>query len=261
VLAILPLAAGASARARPLHLVFSEGFDGPAGARPSARRWNYDLGGGGWGNNELEAYTRSARNAALDGHGDLVITARVEPLLDAGGRVWDYTSARVQTRGRFEFEHGLVQARVRVPAGAGLLPAFWLLGDDAYEPGGWPGSGEIDAMEIVGSRPETLVGSLHGPWPADGSGLHASIRAQTPFSSGFHVYGVRWSRQRVAFLLDGVVYSTLTPADLPPASIWPFERPNFLVLDVAVGGNWPGRPQPATRFPARMLVDWVRVWR
>jgi beta-glucanase (GH16 family) len=259
--ALLLLCGAAPSRAQQRRLVLSEDFNGPAGARPRATRWNYDLGGGGWGNRELEYYTRSPRNAALDGHGHLVISARAEPRTDSEGQTWDYTSARLQTRGRFEFEHGLVEARIRVPAGAGLLPAFWMLGDDAYEPGGWPGSGEIDAMEILGSHPETLVGSVHGPWPAAPSGLHASARSPAPLSAGFHVYGVSWSRERVTFLLDGVAYRAMTPADLPPGSTWPFERPNFLVLDVAVGGNWPGWPSPSTRFPARMLVDWVRVWR
>lgn len=258
--ALLVISAGVPAQARPRGLVFAEDFNGPAGARPNPSRWSFDVGGGGWGNHELESYTRSTRNAALDGHGHLVITARAEPRLDTEGTPSAYTSARLQTRGKFEFEYGLVEARIRVPAGTGLLPAFWMLGDDAYEPGGWPGSGEIDVMEILGSRPERLIGSLHGPWPSVPGGLHSSLLGRRPFSAGFHVYGMRWAPSRISFLLDGSTYATLTPAELPPGSTWPFTRPNFLLLDLAVGGDWPGAPDASTPFPARMLVNWVKVW-
>ncbi len=243
------------------HLIWSDDFNGPAGASPDSNNWSFDTGGGGWGNDELQSYTSRPQNASLDGQGDLVITARAENYKDPGGLTSKYTSARLQTLNTFQFQYGLAEARIQVPSGKGLLPAFWMLGNNAYDSSeSWPGCGEIDAMEVLGSEPSIVNGTLHGPWPWAPDGVGGTAESSTPLSAGFHVYGVEWSPGSISFLLDGAVYKTITPADLPPGAAWPFQHPYFLLLNLAVGGVWPGSLNASTQFPARMTVDWVRVW-
>jgi beta-glucanase (GH16 family) len=227
---------------------------------PDPTKWSFDTGGTGWGNEELESYTRNADNAELDGKGSLAITARAETHTGPEGLTRAYTSARLQTLHKFEFEYGLIQARIKIPAGQGLLGQFWALGNDAYRPGGWPASGEIDAMEVLGSRPNTLHGTLHAPWPSAPHGIAGVTERRSPLSAGFHVYEVEWGPHEIKFLLDGVSYKTIVPSDVRTGAPWPFRHPYFLLLDLAVGGVWPGSPDASTNFPARMLVDWVRVW-
>ena len=252
-------APAASGSARWPRLVWSDNFNGPAGAKPNPGKWSFDTGAWG-GNEELEYYTSRPANAELDGRGHLVITARAEAFSGPDGVTRSYTSARLQTLHTFQFEYGLVEARIKVPAGQGLLPAFWMLGNNAYQPGGWPGSGEIDTMEVLGSQPDVVKGTIHGPWSWASHGVGASLRSRTSLASGFHVYGVEWEPERITFLLDGSVYETITPADLPPGAAWPFRHPFFLLLDLAVGSVRAGSPSPTTPFPAQMIVDWVRVW-
>ena len=115
-------------------------------------------------------------------------------------------------------------------------------------------------MEVLGSEPNVLNGTLHGPWSSYPNGIGAEVESSTPLSDGFHTYGVQWEPNRISFLLDGSVYETVSREDLPPGYAWPFQHPNFLLLNLAVGGDWPGSPNASTQFPARMLVDWVRVW-
>ena len=246
----------------PSHLLWSEDFDGPAGSSPNPNNWNFDTGGKGWGNEELESYTSRPQNAELDGKGDLDITARAESYTGSDGIPRQYTSARLQTLHKFQFQYGLVEARIRVPAGKGMWPAFWLLGDEGYaSEHAWPYCGEIDAMEVLGSEPDVVHGTLHAAWPwASKNGVGGRAESPKPLSAGFHVYGVEWAPERISFLLDGAVYQTITPADLPSGAAWPFDHPFFLLLNLAVGGNWPGAPNASTQFPAHMLVDWVRVW-
>lgn len=242
-------------------LIWSEDFNGPAGARPNRGKWNFDTGGGGWGNEQLESYTSRPANAELDGHGHLVITARAETYTGSDGITRGYTSARMQTLDKFEFEYGLIEARIKLPAGQGLTPQFWMLGNNAYHAGGWPGSGEIDTMEVLGSQPRVVRGTIHGPWSwAPHGGLGGSMTSRTPLSSGFHVYGTEWSPNRISFLLDGSVYKTITTAALPAGAAWPFRHPFFVLLDLAVGGMPAGSPSSATPLPAHMVVDWLRVW-
>jgi beta-glucanase (GH16 family) len=238
-------------------LVWSDEFNGPAGASPGSQ-WNFDTGGGGWGDEELESYTSRPANAELDGQGHLAITARAEKYTGADGVTRDYTSARLQTD-TFQFQYGLVEARIKVPAGQGLLPQFWMLGSN-FEGVGWPGCGEIDTMEVLGSEPNIVNGTLHAPWPWAPYGVGGTAESATPLSAGFHVYSVEWEPERISYLLDGTVYKTITRAELPSGVAWPFQHPYFLLLDLAVGGEWPGSPNASTHFPAQMLVDWVRVW-
>jgi beta-glucanase (GH16 family) len=222
--------------------------------------WSFDTGGNGWGNKELEYYTSRPSNAELDGRGHLVISARAEKYTGADGIARNYTSARLETLHKFQFQYGLAEARIKIPAGKGLLPAFWMLGNNAYQPDGWPASGEIDTMEVVGSKDHLVHGTIHGPWPWAGNEVSASFRSHTSLAAGFHVYGVEWEPERIRFMIDGAIYETITPADLVAGADWPFQHPFFLLLDLAVGGDWAGPPSPVTRFPAKMIVDWVRVW-
>jgi beta-glucanase (GH16 family) len=244
------------------HLIWSEEFNGPAGSSPNPVNWNFDTGGSGWGNEELESYTSRPQNASLDGKGDLVITARTESYTDSAGIPRQYTSARLQTLHKFQFQYGLVEASIQVPTGQGLWPTFWLLGDECYSGSkSWPACGEIDAMEVLGSTSNTVHGTLHAPWPFAPKGIGGTAESPTtPLSGGFHVYGVEWAPERISFLLDGTVYETILRSQLPAGAAWPFDHPFFLLLNLAVGGNWPGLPSPSTQFPAHMSVDWVRVW-
>ncbi|MFZ2112571.1 MAG: glycoside hydrolase family 16 protein [Solirubrobacteraceae bacterium] len=245
----------------PAHLIWSEEFNGPVGSSPDTNVWNFDAGGKGWGNEELESYTSRTQNTSLDGKGDLDLTALAESYTGSDGITRHYTSARLQTLHKFQFQYGLAEARIQVPSGKGMWPAFWLLGSEGYaSEDSWPGCGEIDAMEVLGSEPNVVNGTLHGPWPFAPKGVGGTTSSPTPLSAGFHVYGVEWAPQHISFLLDGTVYKTITPADLPPGAPWPFDHPFFLLLNLAVGGDWPGSPNASTQFPAHMLVDWVRVW-
>jgi beta-glucanase (GH16 family) len=215
-------------------------------------------GGGGWGNGELEYYTGRAQNVALDGHGELAVIARREAY-----RGNAYTSARLQTKGSFAARYGRIEARIKLPAGQGLWPAFWLLGTD-IDSVGWPNSGEIDVMENLGQDPFTFYVSIHGPQTRHGAlsyGTTTAIHSSTSLAASFHVYGMRWTPNRVEFWLDGSMYAAQSPTSIGAGERWVFNgKPFYLLLNLAVGGSWPGPPSGSTHFPATMLVDWVRVY-
>jgi beta-glucanase (GH16 family) len=241
-------------------LVWSDEFNGPAGTPPVASKWKYDVGAWGYPENELETYTSSTSNASDDGHGHLAIVARQQRETGPDGRTRNYTSARLETQGLFSATYGLIEARMKIPAGAGLWPAFWMLGDDVNRVG-WPACGEVDVLEALGQDPSVAHGFLNGP---SDDGSHYTVGRGTVSSrslaSGFHTYGISWSRNSITWFLDGVPYATVTPKDLPPGAKWVYNRPFHLVLDLAVGGSWAGPPNASTRFPATLLVDWVRVY-
>ena len=245
----------------PNHSAWSDEFNGPAGAGPNPGKWSFATGGEGWGNEELESYTSRPVNAELDGQGHLAITARAETYTGADGVTRSYTAARLQTKGLYAITYGRIEARIKLPAGRGLWPAFWALGNDIGSVG-WPNSGEIDVMESLGNEPFTLYGSIHGPelGSPDGYGLTTPHRSSVSLASGFHVYGVEWSPGVIVFTFDGIPYATQTPASLSAGQQWVFNKPFFLLLNLAVGGSWPGAPDSSTSFPATMLVDWVRVY-
>lgn len=250
------------APAPPPRLIWSDDFSGPAGSPPNPDKWQAVTGGGGWGNQELESYTARPSNVSLDGAGHLAITAQHETYTGADGITRQYTSARLQTKGLFATAYGQIQASIKIPAGRGLWPAFWALGQ-GIDTIGWPNCGEFDVMESLGNDPFTAYGSLHGPQPgaADGQyGLSATVHSRTSLAAGFHVYGVSWSPNQIVFMLDGVPYATRTPASLAHGQGWVFNQSFFLLLNLAVGGKWPGSPDLGTPFPATMLVDWVRVY-
>jgi beta-glucanase (GH16 family) len=243
-------------------LSWQDEFDGPAGAPVDTAHWVADTGGGGWGNQEREYYT-AGENAALDGAGHLVITARQEPP-NSTRTCWygacRYTSARILTRGRLEGMYGRFEASIRIPRGQGLWPAFWLLGANIGT-AGWPSCGEIDVMENIGREPLIVHGTMHGPGYSGDKGIGRAYSSSAPFADDFHVYAVEWEPTAVRWYVDGTLYHEVTPSGLPSGARWVFDHPFFILLNVAVGGNWPGDPDSTTTFPQQMLVDYVRVYR
>lgn len=238
-------------------LVWSDEFDGAAGTRPDAKKWTFDVGGSGWGNRQLEYDTDSPDNASLDGDGHLAIVARKQAF-DRN----QYTSARLKTQGLFTQKYGRMEARLKLPPGRGIWPAFWALGSN-FADAGWPACGEIDVMEFKGQEPNVVHGSLHGPGYSGASPITSRFRSSAAerFDADFHVFAVEWDPGRIAFFVDDEAYSIVTAAEVLARGDWAFDQPFFLLLNVAVGGDFVGAPDATTPFPATMQVDWVRVYR
>jgi beta-glucanase (GH16 family) len=240
-------------------VVWHDDFNGPAGSGVDTSKWNFDTGGSGFGNQELEYYTSGTSNVAMDGQGHLVITARK----GSGGHndCWNgtcqFTSGRIQTAGKFTQQYGHIEARIQVPNGSGLWPAFWMLGG-----GNWPTDGEIDIMEVVGRDPNRLYGTIHGPGYSGGNSLGGQLVAGSPWYQAFHNYAVDWSPNLIVWTVDGQEYFRATPASLQAAKgnvSWVYNHAFFIILNLAVGGNF-GQGNPAS-LPAesKMLIDYVHV--
>ena len=230
---------------------FFDDFLGPAGSAPNPLYWTYDLGGGGWGNNELETYTNLPANVRLDGQGHLVIEAQKT----ATG----YTSARLTTQGLRDIGYGTLMARIKFPSGQGIWPAFWSLGSDVNSVG-WPRSGEIDMMELPNVA-TTYHTALHGPFTTGQQGAYSvstSGAAGVDLSADYHNYWVTRQPGVIVIGVDGYVRGIYTRWSMPAGDQWVFDAPQYAILNVAVGGNWPGPPNASTKFPATMLVDWIR---
>lgn len=225
---------------------FTEDFNGSAGSLPNPEHWAIDTGPSavhGWERGSLQTYTDSPENIQLDGRGNLVITARK----GADG----FTSGRAVTRGKLEFGFGTISARIKFPTGQGIWPAFWMLGSNIDEVG-WPECGEIDIMELINQADRYHV-AVHAPGgDAEAKGPIVDL------SREFHEYWVTRTESSIAIGVDGDVLKVFTPADLPPDSPWVFRDPMFVLLNVAVGGTWPGPPDESTVFPAAMIIDWLR---
>lgn len=236
-------------------LVWSDEFNGASGSAVDAKNWTFDVGNGsnGWGNSELEYYTNGTNNAAMDGTGNLVITARKESM---GGMA--YTSARLKTQGLHAWQYGRIEGRMKIPAGQGIWPAFWMLGNDIATVN-WPNCGEIDVMENIGKEPNIIHGSAHGPGYSGGNPLTAQTTLSAAVSSAYHLFAVEWDATSIRWYVDDTLYSTKTNADIPSGTTWVYTHPFFIILNVAVGGTWPGSPDGTTVFPQQMLVDYVRV--
>ncbi|MGH7442182.1 MAG: carbohydrate-binding protein, partial [bacterium] len=240
-------------------LTWDDEFNGAAGSSPDASRWTYDLGGGGWGNGELETYTKAPANVELDGSGHLLITA-----VDNGG---NYTSARIKTEGLFDQAYGYVEASIQIPWGVGVWPAFWMLGSN-INTHSWPACGEIDLMENIGqyNANNVIGGHIHGPVEpggadyngGDGVGTNYTLPSGT-FNGAYHLFAAAWSPTQIVFYVDGTAYQTITAASLPAGGTWVFNHPFFILLNLAVGGT-AGSPS-ATSFPQQMSVDYVRVYK
>ena len=244
-------------------LIWSDEFDEAVGTSPDSSHWGFDIGGDGWGNAEHQFYTDRTENVATDGHGNLVITARRENT--PGSSCWygdcQYSSARLVTSGRFEQKYGRIEIRARIPFGQGIWPAFWMLGSN-IESVGWPNSGEIDIIENIGREPSTVHGTVHGPGYSAGEGISGafSLPDGGRFSDDFHVFTIEWSPSEIRWFSNGELYHTVTPESLPSGAEWVFDQPFFLLLNMAVGGLWPGYPDTTTTFPQSMQVDYVRVY-
>jgi beta-glucanase (GH16 family) len=251
-------------------LAWSDEFDDEAGTLPDPSKWSYEIGDGalngilGWGNGELEFYTDSPDNAATDGLGNLVITAREVDTTTTELLCWygpcEYTSARLITSQKAEFAYGRIEARIQVPFGQGIWPAFWSLGNDIDEVD-WPTCGEIDVMENIGSEPATVHGTIHGPGYSGGNPVGGGYDLPTGnLSDEFHTFAIEWAPDQIRWFIDNTNYFTATVDDIPGGTEWVFDHAFFLLLNVAVGGNWPGMPDETSTFPQTMHVDYVRVY-
>ncbi len=246
-------------------LSWSDEFNTAASARPDSSRWGYDLGGGGFGNAERQYYTDRPENVSTDGNGNLAITAKKETLV--GSSCWygtcQYTSGRILTKNKFTQRYGRFESRIKLPAGQGVWPAFWMQGDNSGSAGtAWPGRGELDIMENVGYEPSSVHGSLHGPGYSGGAAISKryTLPGGAKFSDAFHTFSVEWAPNEVRWYVDDILYQTRTPADLPAGTPWVFDHPFYILMNFAVGGQWPGDPSANTAFPQSMLVDYVRVY-
>ena len=245
-------------------LAWSDEFDGASGAPVDGTKWVAESGGHGWGNQEREYYTAGTENASLDGSGHLVITAKAEPP-NTPYQCWygacRYTSARLITKARFETTYGRFEARIRIPRGQGIWPAFWMLGSN-IDAAGWPRCGEIDVMENIGREPNMIHGTMHGPGYSGAGGIGGSYEiAAKPFADDYHVFVVEWTLNELRWLVDDKEYKRTSPGSMPLGATWVFDHPFFLLLNIAVGGAWPGDPDATTVFPQQMLVDYVRVYK
>ena len=245
-------------------LTFSDEFNKAKNAGIDTSKWTAETGGGGWGNNEHQHYTNSVENAYHDGNGNLVIKAikkDLPPTFSCWYGQCKYTSARLITRNKFSQKYGRFEARIKLPRGQGIWPAFWMLGDD-FLTVGWPNCGEIDILENVGKEPKKVHGTIHGPGysGADGIGKSYKLKSKADFADDFHVYAIEWEKNKIRWFVDGKRFQTLTPGSLPRGAKWVYDHPFHMLLNLAVGGNWPGYPDETTKFPQRMVVDYVRVY-
>jgi beta-glucanase (GH16 family) len=248
---LVALTALALTAAPALKLVWHDEFDGPT---LDARKWNIQVDGEGGGNQELQYYTARPQNVRVE-NGELVITSRKERYTGPDG-TREYTSGRINTDGKFARTYGRYEARMKLPRGQGMWPAFWLLGQDRKQHE-WPACGEIDIMENIGKEPGTVHGSIHGPGYSGADGLNGPYAASL---DGYHVYALDWDKEQIIFYMDGVPYCRRTRASIPKGAPWPFDHPFFIILNNAVGGSWPGSPDDTTEFPQELRVDYVRVW-
>ena len=242
-------------------LTWSDEFNGPNGSTIDSSKWVQEVGGGGWGNDELEYYTTRPQNSFIQ-DGNLVIKAIEEKYTGSDKVSRNYTSARLKTQGKFSQMYGRFEARIKIPRGQGIWPAFWMLGDD-IDKAQWPTCGEIDIMENIGKEPNMVHGTIHGPGYSGAGGISAPLATAVDqkFADDFHVYAVEWEPKEIRFYVDEFLYATRTPADLPKGAKWVYDHPFFIILNVAVGGGWPGNPDATSVFPQTMLVDYVRAYK
>lgn len=242
---------------RNWQLAWSDEFDTVASGSLDTTKWSFDIGVGpnndGWGNAELEYYTSRAENAVIDSNGFLAITAKRELYAGSG-----FTSARIKTKGLFEQAYGRFEARIKTPYGPGIWPAFWLLGANS-DSVGWPQCGEIDLMELRGQKPNIISGTVHGPGYSGSASITKSFAFENDrFDNEFHLFAVEWGKDYLDFFVDNTLYQRITPENL--TGTWVFDHPFYIILNVAVGGNYLGFPTNQTPFPQSMLVDYVRVY-
>jgi beta-glucanase (GH16 family) len=255
---ISPIATSPSqSQTSPWKLVWSDEFNGPRGTPPDPNKWTPEIGGEGWGNQQLE-YDTDNKNAYQDGQGHLVLEARKNDAVKY--QCWygpcQYTSAHITTSGHFSFTYGLLEASIKIPYGQGIWSAFWLLGNNCATVG-WPTCGEIDIMENVSMKPDLIYGTVHGPGTL--SGTYKLQHGN--FSDNFHVFALQWDPGHLYFFVDGMNYYTVNRATLRDQTDWVYDHPFNIILNAPVGGVWPGSPDSTTVFPQRMYVSYVRLYK
>ena len=263
----------ADAAPKKLKLLWSDEFNGKKGARPSAKVWSAEIGGGGWGNSERQYYTDKSANASMDGAGRLIITADrisneyaeqigtvpgTEDILNRCSEC-QFTSARLKTARKLSFMYGRVEARIKMPVGVGTWPAFWMLGGDLLDGVPWPECGEVDIMEFRGDISDRATHALHGPTTPKGSGLGAAFLSYEPLSNGFHTYAIEWKKDRIDFIVDGRVNGTFSVADTGRRG-WVYNQEFFLILNLAMGGTYAGEYIDPTLNQAQLSVDYIRFY-
>jgi beta-glucanase (GH16 family) len=244
--------------------VWRDDFDGPEGSAPDESRWNVEIRPTGQ-NQELDYDTNDRKNSFIDGSGNLVLQALKEQFVDANGvkSPQPFTSARLNTQGKFEQAYGKFEARIKLPLGGkGVWPAFWLLGND-IDTVGWPECGEVDILEMRGSKPTVIDGSLHGPGYSGGSSYHGYYQVPSGrFGDDFHVFSFEWTELGARWLVDGQEYYVKTAEGLGRSERrWVYDHPFFILLNLAIGGVFDGDPDATTAFPQQMLIDYVSVSR
>lgn len=233
-----------------MQLIWNDEFDGDV---LNEADWGYNIGNGcaegicGWGNEELQTYTDLPENVRLE-NGKLVITAIENP---------NYTSARVLTEGKREFQFGRIDIRAKMPYGQGIWPALWMLGTDIGTVG-WPICGEIDIMELIGNKPTTVHGTVH--YDNNGYASKTSTRSLSGnnLADEYHVYSLVWERNSIKWYVDYDEYNFVTQKQIGES--YPFNNPSYLLMNIAIGGKWPGDPDETTIFPQKMIVDYIRVF-
>ncbi len=244
-------------------LTWNDEFNLADGSAVDGTKWTQETGNDGWSSNhEREYYTPGTSNAVIQG-GALVVTAKSDgaSAYTCQYGTCEYTSARMNTSGKFEQQYGRFEARIKLPTGKGVWPAWWILGGNIGSVG-WPQCGEVDIMENIGSTPATNYGSLHGPGYSGGQDLTGSYALEDggTLAGDFHLYAMEWETNAVRFYFDGVLYETRTPADVPAGDVWVYDHPFFVIVNLAIGGYWPGDPDGTTTFPQSMQVDYIRVY-
>lgn len=240
-------------------LMWEDDFNGTAGAAPNPEYWTCEIGGGGWGNEEWQFYTSSPNNVSLNGEGALAITAREQSLdEDCWYGKCRYTSSRITTQGKVSFTYGKVEARVRFPSGQGIWPAVWMLGAD-FSTSGWPNCGEIDIVENLGHEMHTIYGTVHGPDYYAHEGMGASLTVSENLADDYHVYSVIWDHDSIEWWFDDRRYHRVDMQSVRTKK-WVFDHNFYLIINLAIGGRWPGYPDAKTTFPQTLFVAWVRVY-
>jgi beta-glucanase (GH16 family) len=265
-------AAGAAPK-KVLKLVWSDEFNGKKGSKPSSKIWSAEIGGGGWGNSELEYYTDKAANASMDGSGRLVITANrisdeygdqigevpgTEDILNRCSEC-QFTSARLKTARKVGFMFGRIEARMKLPQGLGTWPAFWMLGGDLLDGVPWPECGEVDIMEYAGMYSDRSTSAVHGPTTPKGSGLGAQYLNYVPLSDDYHTYAIEWKKNSIDFIVDGRVNGSVSSKETGTRG-WVFNQEFFIILNLAMGGTYAGEYIDPDLNQAQLNIDYIRVY-
>jgi beta-glucanase (GH16 family) len=243
-------------------LLWSQEFNEAAGTPPSSKFFDYDLGGGGWGNKELQWYTEDA--VKTNGEGQLEISVTKIPPVAEDELPYNcfgdcqYFSGRIKTQDKIRFKYGRMEARLKLPAGTGVWPAFWMLGSN-IKAKGWPQSGEIDIIELRGREPELAIVSAHGPGYSGAASKTGSKRYGTPLSDDYHVYAIEWAANKISWFVDGKLVHTLTNKSVK-AGTYVFNQDFFLILNVAMGGDFDGGQLDSDIEGVKMNVDWIRYY-